>query len=76
MPLSPEIAVESCALPDNFHVDPADRIIVATARLENLILVTKDQQILKYGKQKFVTCLTCLINNLKVAFQLKLVGCN
>lgn len=57
LPLSPEIAVESCALPDNFHGDPADRIIVATARLENLVLVTKDEKILKYGKQKFVVFL-------------------
>ena len=46
--LSPDIAVESCRLPGNFHKDPADRIIVATARVHNLILLTKDQKILNY----------------------------
>lgn len=49
--LQPEIAIESCALPGAFHADPADRFLVATARLNNAILVTRDQRILKYGKQ-------------------------
>ena len=34
----PEIAIESSFLPGEFHGDPADRIIVATARINNLIL--------------------------------------
>lgn len=55
LPLSPEIAVESCHLPDNFHGDPADRIIVASARLENLMLMTKDQKIIDYGTKKYVS---------------------
>lgn len=46
--LSPDIAVESCRLPGNFHKDPADRIIVATARVHNLVLLTKDRKILDY----------------------------
>ena len=46
--LSPEIAIESCNLPGDFHKDPADQIIVATARIHNLTLLTKDQKILKY----------------------------
>lgn len=33
--LTPEIAVESARLPGAFHRDPADRIIVATARVYN-----------------------------------------
>jgi PIN domain nuclease of toxin-antitoxin system len=46
--LSPEIAIESCKLPGDFHKDPADQIIVATARIHNLTLLTKDRKILQY----------------------------
>ncbi len=46
--LSPEIAVESCDLPGIFHRDLADRIIVATARIHNFTLLTKDNKILEY----------------------------
>ena len=46
--LSPDIAVDSCNLPGEFHKDPADRIIVATSRVHNLKLLTKDQKILDY----------------------------
>ncbi|MBI2315733.1 MAG: type II toxin-antitoxin system VapC family toxin [Betaproteobacteria bacterium] len=52
--LEPEIAIESCNLPGEFHADPADRILVASARLKNAIIVTRDQRILKYGKQGHV----------------------
>lgn len=51
----PEIAVESCYLPGDFHEDPADRLIVATARVEALPIVTRDARILQYGRQKFIT---------------------
>ena len=53
----PEIAIESSFLPGEFHGDPADRIIVATARINNLILLTRDQKILSYGEQGYVNCL-------------------
>ncbi|MGB9497040.1 MAG: type II toxin-antitoxin system VapC family toxin [Dissulfuribacterales bacterium] len=46
--LTPEIAMESCNLPGSFHKDPADRIIVATARTHNLTLLTKDRKIIEY----------------------------
>jgi PIN domain nuclease of toxin-antitoxin system len=46
--LSPEVAVESTRLPSTFHRDPADQIIVATARVFNCPLVTMDQQIRAY----------------------------
>jgi PIN domain nuclease of toxin-antitoxin system len=52
--LSPEIVVDSVNLPDDFHKDPADRIIVATARKMNLTLLTRDDRILKYSKRGFV----------------------
>jgi PIN domain nuclease of toxin-antitoxin system len=48
-PLSPQIAIESHALPDDFHRDPADRMIVATARVTSAVLMTRDQQILDYA---------------------------
>jgi PIN domain nuclease of toxin-antitoxin system len=50
--LSPEIAMESCSLPGDFHKDPADQIIVATARVHNLTLLTKDRKILDYRHVK------------------------
>lgn len=46
--LTPEIAVESTQLPGEFHRDPADQIIVATARLHNCPLVTSDGNLLNY----------------------------
>jgi PIN domain nuclease of toxin-antitoxin system len=46
--LSPEIAIESTRLPGVFHHDPADQIIVATARVYDCTLVTGDEKILTY----------------------------
>jgi PIN domain nuclease of toxin-antitoxin system len=46
--LTPEIAVESTQLPGGFHQDPADQIIVATARLYGTSLLTADSRILSY----------------------------
>jgi PIN domain nuclease of toxin-antitoxin system len=43
-----EIGVKAVALPGSFHKDPADRIIVATARREAAPLVTADTRILGY----------------------------
>ena len=50
IPLTPEIAIESCYLPGNFYGDPADRMIVASARIENLSLITRDKKIVQYCK--------------------------
>jgi PIN domain nuclease of toxin-antitoxin system len=52
--LAPEIAMESCNLPGEFHADPADHFLVATARLKKAVIVTRDGRILKYGKQGHV----------------------
>ena len=54
--MSSEIAIESSFLPGDFHGDPADRIIVSTARIDNLILLTRDRKILRYAKQSYVNC--------------------
>ena len=46
--LTPEVAVESTTLPGAFHRDPADQIIVATARVHGCPLVTSDDRIVGY----------------------------
>ena len=43
-----EIICDAYALPGQFHNDPADRLIVATARKLSAYVVTKDQKILDY----------------------------
>lgn len=53
-PLSPEIAIESCDLHGSFHGDPADRILIASAKVENLSLMTRDQKIADYCKQNHI----------------------
>lgn len=49
VPLSPTVAYRSTSLPQPFNGDPADQIIVATAREENATLLTKDKNIRKYS---------------------------
>jgi PIN domain nuclease of toxin-antitoxin system len=46
--LTPQIALESTQLPNGFHRDPADQIIVATARMYDCPLLTADAKILAY----------------------------
>lgn len=48
LPLSPEVAVGSTQLPGTFHRDPADQLIVATARFYDYLLVTLDRLIRAY----------------------------
>jgi PIN domain nuclease of toxin-antitoxin system len=48
VPLTPTIAYRSTSLPQPFNGDPADQIIVATAREENATVLTKDRLIQKY----------------------------
>jgi PIN domain nuclease of toxin-antitoxin system len=53
-PLTPEIALASSRLPQPFHGDSADRIIVATARAMGARLATRDRKILEYGRNRHV----------------------
>ena len=46
--LTRPILVQSCSLPGPFHVDPADQLIVATARHHEAVLITKDEKIRSY----------------------------
>lgn len=48
LPIELEVIEEAYSLPDQFHADPADRILVATARLNRFTLLTTDQRILDY----------------------------
>jgi len=54
LPLSPAVLVESTRLPGEFHSDPADRIIVATARSMGTVLLTTDGKILMYNEVRTV----------------------
>ena len=54
MTLTPAISVESAYLPGDFHGDPADRLIVATARVELLTLLTRDEKILAYSNNNYL----------------------
>jgi PIN domain nuclease of toxin-antitoxin system len=51
--LTPRIVVESTHLPGSFHRDPADQLIVATARVYNCPLVTLDERIRAYPHVQF-----------------------
>jgi len=54
LPLDPQSAVASTQLPQPFHSDPADQIIVATARSLNCPLATDDSKILSYPHVELV----------------------
>ncbi len=47
--ISPAVAAEVAALPSTFHRDPADRIIVASARTVGATLLTRDRLIIESG---------------------------
>jgi PIN domain nuclease of toxin-antitoxin system len=47
--VTPTMAFAAYDLPEPFHRDPADRLIVATARLLQVPVVTSDQRILTYA---------------------------
>jgi PIN domain nuclease of toxin-antitoxin system len=46
--IAPDIAIEATHLPGIFHADPADRIIVATARVHGITIITSDVKIRTY----------------------------
>lgn len=57
VPLEPEVAVASSHLPFGMHSDPADRILVATARHLGATLVTADKALLEFAKKKYFKAL-------------------
>lgn len=48
IPVNNAIAVKSVLLADPLHQDPADRIIAATAMVNNAALITRDEKLLGY----------------------------
>jgi PIN domain nuclease of toxin-antitoxin system len=57
--LTPEILIDSSYLPATPHGDPADRILMASARNLDLVLVTRDQPILDYGRAGHLRTMAC-----------------
>jgi PIN domain nuclease of toxin-antitoxin system len=57
--LTPGLLIESSFLPGNLHHDPADRILITTARALDLTLVTRDEAILDYAAHGHVRTLAC-----------------
>jgi len=56
-PISPRIAVESTRLPAFPHRDPADQMLVATARVTGATLVTRDRRLLDYAADGYLAAL-------------------
>lgn len=52
--MTPEITCQSTLLPQPFHNDPADQIIVATARVIGATLLSKDERIINYKHVKTI----------------------
>ena len=58
-PLTPDIAIESGYLPLPLHADPADRLLIATARAVQVPIVTRDRRILDYAEAGYVAAIPC-----------------
>ena len=54
LPLSTRILIESTRLPGGLHRDPSDRLLAATAREHGLTLVTRDKDLLEYGRKGYL----------------------
>lgn len=57
LPLDAESAAESTLLPGEPHADPADRFLIAVARIKGLVLATRDRAIIEYGNAGHVRVL-------------------
>jgi PIN domain nuclease of toxin-antitoxin system len=58
-PFTPDIAIDASHLPDDPHGDPADRLIIATARQLGIPIVTRDSRILAYARHGHVAVIGC-----------------
>jgi PIN domain nuclease of toxin-antitoxin system len=58
-PLEPDVALSASYLPGPLHGDPADRLLIATARELGVPLVTRDRRILDYAAQGHVQAIAC-----------------
>lgn len=58
-PMSPEILIASTALPGTPPRDPPDRIIAATARAHDWPVVTRDGELIAYGRAGYLLTIAC-----------------
>ncbi len=58
-PFTAEIAIDSSSLPQPLHSDPADRLLIATARHLGVPFVTRDRKIEAYGALGHLSVITC-----------------
>jgi PIN domain nuclease of toxin-antitoxin system len=58
-PFTPAIAIDASSLPEPLHGDPADRLLIATARHMSIPIVTRDRKIEAYGQARHVGVILC-----------------
>lgn len=58
LPLTPECAVKAALLPA-IHRDPADRLLIATAQVNDLVLITRDAAMLAYAEAGHCGAIAC-----------------
>jgi PIN domain nuclease of toxin-antitoxin system len=61
-PISEEIGLAACALPNLYgHADPGDCLLIATAHVLQLTLITRDQRILEFTRRSpaYITAVAC-----------------
>ncbi|MGI9170346.1 MAG: type II toxin-antitoxin system VapC family toxin [Caulobacteraceae bacterium] len=58
-PFTAQIAIAASRLPEPLHGDPADRLLIATARDMNLPIVTRDRKIIDYADAGHVSIVAC-----------------
>ncbi|MGK0265936.1 MAG: PIN domain nuclease of toxin-antitoxin system [Maricaulis sp.] len=57
--LPPGLLIRSTSLPSQPPADPADRMIIATARQHGLTILTRDREILAYSARGQVAAIGC-----------------
>lgn len=57
--LTPDVLIDSAFLPGAPPKDPADRIILATARHHGFLVISRDEELISYGAQGHVRTLAC-----------------
>ena len=57
--LEADLLIDMARLPEPLHRDPADRMLIATARAHDLVLVTRDRAILDYAALGHVQAIAC-----------------
>ena len=58
-PMTPALTVDAFHLPGDFHADPINRLIVATARHLDVPVVTSDPRILGYAAAGYIRVIPC-----------------